>query len=192
MAVGVTLVHEQGYTATSVRDIVQAAGVPQGSFTNHFPTKEAFGIEVINQHFAETIGLLDRTLRNAELPPLRRLETYFDATIEHLRGGRARRGCLFGNFGVEASPYSETIRERIVEIFAELERAIHMCLEAAVQTGEVPASYDCRDLAEFILSSLQGATLLAKARRSASPVEAVKRIVFSRLLGTQDRLRDPI
>ena len=42
---GLRVVHERGYTGASVRDIVEAAGVPQGSFTNHFISKEAFCLE---------------------------------------------------------------------------------------------------------------------------------------------------
>ena len=59
--------HERGYAGASVRDIVQAAGVPQGSFTNHFASKEAFGLEILDLYFAtscevrrETLGNLDR------------------------------------------------------------------------------------------------------------------------------------
>jgi TetR/AcrR family transcriptional regulator, transcriptional repressor for nem operon len=43
---GLQLVHQRGFGATSVRDTTQAAGVPQGSFTNHFASKEAFGLEI--------------------------------------------------------------------------------------------------------------------------------------------------
>jgi TetR/AcrR family transcriptional repressor of nem operon len=34
------VVHQRGFGDASVRDIVQAAGVPQGSFTNHFTSDE--------------------------------------------------------------------------------------------------------------------------------------------------------
>eukprot|EP01035_Chromulina_nebulosa_P054276 gene54276-74329_t len=43
---GLKVVHAHGYAGASVRDIVQAAGVPQGSFTNHFTSKEAFGVDI--------------------------------------------------------------------------------------------------------------------------------------------------
>jgi TetR/AcrR family transcriptional regulator, transcriptional repressor for nem operon len=47
---GLRLVHERGFGASSVRDITQAAGVPQGSFTNHFASKEAFGLEILERY----------------------------------------------------------------------------------------------------------------------------------------------
>src|SRR5258708_14046070 len=70
---GLRVVHEHGFGGASVRDIVQAAGVPQGSFTNHFASKEAFGLEIIDRYFANISELARETLRNDSLPPLLRL-----------------------------------------------------------------------------------------------------------------------
>ena len=51
LTAGLEVVFERGYCGASVRDIVQAAGVPQGSFTNHFRSKEAFCLEVLERYF---------------------------------------------------------------------------------------------------------------------------------------------
>ena len=40
-----------GYVGSSVRDIAAAAGAPQGSFTNHFRSKEEFAGEVLDRYF---------------------------------------------------------------------------------------------------------------------------------------------
>ena len=37
------LILEQGYHQTGIQDVLQAAGVPKGSFYYYFPSKEAFG-----------------------------------------------------------------------------------------------------------------------------------------------------
>jgi TetR/AcrR family transcriptional repressor of nem operon len=128
---GLRVVHEQGYAGASVRDIVQAAGVPQGSFTNHFASKEAFGLEVIDLYFENALDVMRDTLRNDALPPLARLRGYIDAGRTRLNQHEMRRGCLFGNFAAEASEHSETIRLRLVAIFAEVRSAIEYCLNAA-------------------------------------------------------------
>jgi AcrR family transcriptional regulator len=36
LATGLRVMHAQGFNATGVQDITQAAGVPKGSFYNHF------------------------------------------------------------------------------------------------------------------------------------------------------------
>src|SRR5450432_2150675 len=171
---GLRLVHQRGFANASVRDIVQAAGVPQGSFTNHFASKEAFGLEVVDLYFARARETMRETLLNDALPPLQRLGAYIDRGKERLNRDSMRNGCLFGNFTAEASDHSEAIRGRLVEIFAEVQRNVAYCLQAAVHAGELPAGFDCEEVAAFVISSLQGANLLAKAHRSPSPVERFK------------------
>jgi TetR/AcrR family transcriptional repressor of nem operon len=179
---GLRVVHERGFAGASVRDIVQAAGVPQGSFTNHFASKEAFGLEILELYLANGRQVMSETLRNDGLPPLERLAAYIDAGKSRLNRDGMRNGCLFGNFTAEASDHSEVIRQRLVEIFAEVQASVAYCLRAAVTAGELPPNFDCDGIAAFIVSSLQGATLLAKAERSPAPVERFKQILFSRIL----------
>src|SRR3954449_6345152 len=107
LTAGLAVVHARGYAGASVRDIVEAAGVPQGSFTNHFTSKEAFGLEILELYFARGCELMRQTLRNDELSPLQRLGAYIEATKAHLNADSMRNGCLFGNFTAEASDHSE-------------------------------------------------------------------------------------
>jgi TetR/AcrR family transcriptional repressor of nem operon len=179
---GLRVVHAHGYAGASVRDLVQAAGVPQGSFTNHFVSKEAFGLEILELYYANGREVMRQTLRNDELPPLERLRDYIDTNKARLNKDSMRNGCLFGNFTAEASDHSELIRNRLVEIYAEVQDAIAYCLQAAVKAGELPADFRCNDVAGFIVSSLQGANLLAKAQRSPVPVDRLKHVLFSMVL----------
>src|ERR1700716_4094432 len=154
---GLRVVHRHGFAGASVRDIVQAAGVPQGSFTNHFASKEAFGLEVVDLYFARARETMRETLLNDALPPLQRLGAYIDTGKDRLNRDAMRNGCLFGNFTAEASDHSEAIRNRLLEVFAEVQRSVAYCLRAAVQAGELPAGFDCEEVAAFVVSSLQGA-----------------------------------
>jgi TetR/AcrR family transcriptional repressor of nem operon len=182
LTTGLQVVHQHGFAGASVRDIVQAAGVPQGSFTNHFASKEAFGLEVIDLYLANVRRVMADTLLDDALPPLQRLGTYIEASKNRLNKNNMRNGCLFGNFTAEVSDQSEAIRLRLVEVFAEVQAAFTYCLKAAVKAGELPPKFKCEEMAGFIVSSLQGANLLAKAERSPAPVERFKRILFGMVL----------
>src|SRR3978361_588206 len=81
LASGLRVVHERGYSASSVRDIIQAAGVPQGSFTNHFASKEAFGLEILDIFYATIQQLIQDTLLNDALPPLKRLQLWAETGV---------------------------------------------------------------------------------------------------------------
>jgi TetR/AcrR family transcriptional repressor of nem operon len=179
---GLRVVHEHGFANASVRDIVQAAGVPQGSFTNHFASKEAFGLEILELYYAKTRASIAETLRNDARPPLERLSAYLDGQKERLNENSMRNGCLFGNFAAEASDNSEAIRQRLIEVYAESRAALAYCLRAAVAAGEIAPGTDCDDIAGFIVSSTQGAILLSKAHRSPEPLERFKRVLFANVL----------
>jgi TetR/AcrR family transcriptional regulator, transcriptional repressor for nem operon len=184
LQIGMQVVHERGFRGASVRDIVQAAGVPQGSFTNHFASKEAFGLEVVELYLANARGLIHATLRNEALAPLQRLRDYIAGGV---RGEQdLRNGCLLGNFTAEANDCGEALRLRVVAAFAEIQHALAACLRAAAQSGEIAAATDCDETAAFILASLQGAMLLAKAQRSPAPVQRFEHVLFGSVLRRPD------
>ena len=182
LQVGLQVVHERGFRGASVRDIVQAAGVPQGSFTNHFASKEAFGLEVVERYAAQADATMAQTLRNEHLAPLQRLRAFIERSKTGLADDGPRNGCLLGNVAAEAHDCGEALRGRVVQALATMRDALAVCLRAAVAAGEIAPSTDCDETAEFILAALQGATLLAKAQRSARPLERFEDVLFERVL----------
>ena len=50
---GLKTLLEKGFNACGVRDITDAAGVPTGSFYNHFASKEALGAEIVGRYAQE-------------------------------------------------------------------------------------------------------------------------------------------
>src|SRR3954452_14969064 len=93
---GLPVMFRSGYHAASVRDICVAAGAPQGSFTNHFRSKEAFAQEVLDRYFAHTKTLVSEALNNKSLTPRQRLRRYLDIITGRLEDAKWRRGCLIG------------------------------------------------------------------------------------------------
>jgi TetR/AcrR family transcriptional repressor of nem operon len=182
LAKGLHVIHEHGLAGASVRDIAAAAGVPLGSFTNYFPSKTAFGLEIIDRYRKFGRDLIAATLRNSMLSPLQRLENYIDATRDFLAEDGMRNGCLCGNIGAEANAHGDEVRLKILEVFGADAGEVAACLRAAVSQNEVSDSIDTDDVARFIVSSLQGAFLVAKVERSPEPVNRFKRILFSMLL----------
>jgi TetR/AcrR family transcriptional repressor of nem operon len=67
-----------GYEGASVRDICAASGAPQGSFTNHFRSKEAFAEEVLDRYLAHLKGLVKQALDDKSLSPRQRLKQYLE------------------------------------------------------------------------------------------------------------------
>src|SRR3954451_11878488 len=85
---------EKGYNHSGIEAILQAAGVPKGSFYYYFTSKEDFGLQVLN-HFASLIDAeVGRYLDDATLSPLERLRRYHESVCERLESRQCRNGSL--------------------------------------------------------------------------------------------------
>jgi TetR/AcrR family transcriptional regulator, transcriptional repressor for nem operon len=176
---GLKVMYRDGYVGSGVRDIVAEASAPQGSFTNHFRSKEEFAREVLDLYFDHTKRLVEEALGNRTLTARERLRLYLDIITDRLAGAEFSRGCLIGDFSLEAAPQSEILRARLAEIFAEWRAPFAACIAEGQAAGEIAATFAPEDLAEFLLSSWEGAILRMKVARNAEPLERFKRIVFS-------------
>ncbi len=182
LTAGLQVVHQHGFGGASVRDIVAAAGVPQGSFSNNFVSKEAFGLEILDLYFADLRQMVKTTLQDETLSPLQRLSNYIDENKNSVMVNDGRSGCLLGNFSAETTGRSTAIRHRLVECFNELQAALETCLKAAVKAGELPGDLQSGEIASFMISSLQGAILLAKTYHDPAPIDNFKKILFATVL----------
>ncbi|KAA1185783.1 TetR family transcriptional regulator [Rhizobium tropici] len=176
---GMRVMFRKGYHAAGVRDVVAEAGVPQGSFTNHFRSKEAFAVEVLDHYFAHTRKLVGEALNDRSLRPRDRLLRYLDIITERLAADDYFRGCLIGDFSIEVSQTSELLRERLSQIYREWLAPFVRCIEEAQQAGEIGTRFPANDLADFLLSSWEGAILRMKVERGPEPLDRFKRIAFA-------------
>lgn len=168
-----------GYHGAGVRDVVAEAQVPQGSFTNHFRSKEAFGREVLDLYFERTRRLVAEALEDQSLSPRARLQRYLDIITARLAHDGFMRGCLIGDFSLEVVQDSEVLHERLMAIWREWLQPFADCIEAAQALGEIDDRFAPADLAEFLLASWEGAILRMKVERSAAPLERFKSIAFA-------------
>ncbi|HWA30704.1 MAG TPA: TetR family transcriptional regulator C-terminal domain-containing protein, partial [Rhizomicrobium sp.] len=145
-------------------------------------SKEAFGLEILDIYFAESREIINDTLLNDAKPPLKRLRAWIDCNAARGEANGFRRGCLIGNFTAEAGTHGEAMRKRLNEIYAEIRAAIATCLKAAVKAGELPKGFDVVDTAGFIFSSMQGATLIAKAEGDDAAIGRFKKMLFGKVL----------
>jgi TetR/AcrR family transcriptional regulator, transcriptional repressor for nem operon len=176
---GLKVMFHKGYVGAGVRDIVAEAPAPQGSFTNHFRSKEEFAREVLDLYFGHTKRAVAEALEDRSLSPRERLRRYLDIITDRLASAEFARGCLIGDFSLEAAPQSEMLRTRLAEIFAEWRSLFAACIAEGQAAGEIAGTFAPEDLAEFLLSSWEGAVLRMKVERNAEPLERFKRIVFA-------------
>src|SRR5262245_56423286 len=118
---GLRVMFRSGYQGASVRDICAAASAPQGSFTNHFRSKEAFAAEVLDQYFDYLKGLVSEALNDDALTPRQRLQRYLDIITGKLERDHWKVGCLIGDFSRSEEHTSElqSLRHLVCRLLLE-------------------------------------------------------------------------
>jgi TetR/AcrR family transcriptional repressor of nem operon len=162
----------------SVRDICAAAKAPHGSFTNHFRSKERFAKEVLDRYFANLQARVRNALEDKTITPKQRLKRYLEMTCDVLEKDGWSRGCLIGDFSIETSSVSKLMRQRLEAIFEAWRAPFAECIAEAQALGEIDATFDATDLADFLLASWEGAILRMKVERGPAALERFQKIIF--------------
>ena len=183
---GMETVRRNGLVGSSIRDVTTGAEVPLGSFSNHFPSKEAFGVAVIDRYFADVRAVIAETLDDTSRPPLVRLRAYFDAITERLATRGWHDGCLIGNTSLDSTESSEAIRTRLQEVFNEWHRPLRATSPPLRRTE---SSFCCCRRPTSPTSSWprgRARMLRMKVERSPAPLEHFNAVVFGRLPRARD------
>lgn len=163
---GVIALTEKGFSSTGIEDVLQAVGVPKGSFYHYFESKEAFGAELINRYADYFAKRLDRFFLNAGQRPIERLRDFIVDAEASMRRHQYKRGCLVGNLGQEMGSLPEAYRRQLRSVFVDWQQRTAACLQAAKNAGEISRTADCVFLAQFFWIGWEGAVLRAKLERS--------------------------
>jgi TetR/AcrR family transcriptional repressor of nem operon len=177
---GLDQFHRVGFNGSSVEDITDLAGVPKGSFYNHFKSKEDLALEVIGRYIEQSPHAL---LGDTAIPPLKRLKSYFSALGQQFVDSGYKKGCLLGNFSSELADHSGPVRRRLESAFDEWVNHIAAVIREAQKVGEVDSKLKPEQLAGVLLSAFEGALLRGRVLGDSAPLKEFMAVGFARLIG---------
>ena len=167
---GFEVMYSKGYHATSIQDIVDAAGIPKGSFYHYFRTKQQFTLDALALYTDLLNQEMSKILMDTRLPPLKRILKLYQDRINFYHSHNYGLGCFAGNLTQEVADTNESLRVAVDAFFIQNRSLIVDCLNEAQHNGELPTSHNTEDMAEFIVNSYEGALLRMKSVHSAKPL----------------------
>ncbi len=179
---GVEILATHGFNAAGIDAVLKAAGVPKGSFYYYFPSKEEFGLAVLDSFSDMARGYIESYLDDGALSPLRRIDKYLSDEARRIGEEGCKTGCMLGNLSQEMAGQHERFRERLNRLWNGWQLLVANCLREACQTGELRSDTDIDRLAEFIVMGLEGAIIRAKLMQSPQPVEDFRAVLMSKVL----------
>ena len=178
---GYLLFNRDGYNATGIQQIADQAGVPKGSFYNHFDSKEAFAAAIIG-HYADWVSRAWSQCQ-AEAPPepvaaLRHLFSRFAAHHE----SQGCQGCLVGNFAAEVAESSPLCREVLQGCLRDWRGRLAELIAQGQATGALRTDVDATRLATLFWDAWEGALLRMKIEHHTQALKDTVALMLDHLL----------
>jgi AcrR family transcriptional regulator len=153
---------ERGIAATSVDEVLAAAGAGKGQFYHYFRSRDELAAAAVGFRCAQVVAGLTEALGDvSSLAGLERALGAFAAGFEET----GMPGCPIGTLAAEVAGRNEEARRQAAAGFDAWERLLAGVLERLRERGELRADADPAVLATGLLASLEGGMVLSQARR---------------------------
>lgn len=159
-----------GYEATSVAQILEAAGAGSGSLYYFFSSKEELLLSVLEWYKTALFPMVAEPVFAGVTDPIERIFGILEGYRQQLVQTNFERGCPVGSLALELSNNVPAARDLLAENFRGWCAVIESCLNQ-VRDRLLPGS-DTRQISEFVLITMEGAVMLARTYRSPAPYEA--------------------
>jgi TetR/AcrR family transcriptional repressor of nem operon len=171
------LVQVRGFNAFSYADVAKAVGIQKASLHHHFATKTDLGVALTERYrrvFLEALGAIETDASDG----CERLEQYAALYGRVLRNGRM---CMCGMLASDIATLPAPMRTSIAEFFAENVDWLGRVLAQGKKRGEIVFEGSAASMAALIISSLEGAMLVARASGDLRHFEDVVGRLLERL-----------
>ena len=162
------VIRVKGYTAATVEDVCEAAGLTKGSFFHHFDSKEELALAAADYWTEGTGALFASAPYHARADPLERLLAYVDFRKAMMTGELSDFTCLAGTMVQEVYHTSPAIREACNRSISGHAATLLADIEEAMRQRGMRPEWTAESLALYTQATLQGAFILAKARGGAA------------------------
>ena len=161
----------KGFYNTSISDIQEATGLTKGGLYGHFTSKEDIWYAVYDEAVTIWKNIVFKDMRS-NTGPLERIVAFIENDLEDYLGSDVfDGGCFFLNMLVELSGQSAAMSKRILSGFVRLSKLMQTWLEEAGKNGMLKDGLDYKEIANFIVISLNGAAALYISSRDALILE---------------------
>jgi TetR/AcrR family transcriptional repressor of nem operon len=158
------VLHRHGFHASSIDLLTRAAGVPKGSFFNHFRTKDDLALAVLERYWADAAALLPDCAESGDTAGA--LLAHFQSLAAATRRSGLDAGCLVGNLAVETAGGNPVLRARLAAILSEWSARLAAVITAGRACRQLGDGPPAEALARHLVDAWEGAVLRAKVEAS--------------------------
>ena len=157
----------RGFHATSLGDVMAAAGVTGGALHHHFPTKKALALAVIEERVAAAVRVTWIEPVGSAVSARSGVQQVFVAIADELERQGFVRGCPLNNLAHELSLADPDFRAALATVFDDWRKAIADKVRADQRAG-LESGTDPERFAAAAVALYSGAMSMAKTAQDSS------------------------
>lgn len=161
---------EKGYKATSLSDLTAKMGIQRPSLYSAFGDKEEL-FEAALRKYTKLHASHIRTKLQNNLSVKEAFQTFFEDLVEEEYKGSPNKGCFCINTIVELAPHDEKFEILTREHQMYLSIIFQETIVRGIRSGELESSLNAKILAQTLVVSLIGLTVLMKSRPERSFID---------------------
>ena len=179
---GYQLIAKKGFTAVGIKQILDTAGIPKGSFYHYFASKEAFGEAFISNYFVHYKMRLD-TLVARDVSAQQNLYDYFQNWYDTQQNGCDHGKCLVVKLSAEVADMSEPMRVTLNAGYQQIITWLATQIKAGWADNSVPRldNVAAESMAKRWYFAWLGASLIAKISQTNTPLAEVWQMTTSQM-----------
>lgn len=178
MDVAEALIQQRGYGGFSFDDVAQAVGIRKPSVHHHFRTKADL-VAALARRYTERFESALAAIDVARRDPLARLKAYVQLfATTYAQDGRL---CVCGMLGAEADALPADVADAVAGFFQLNLTWLTAAFRDAQRSGQVATGQRAANLAELMLSALEGAMVVGRGGRSGAGPSAVGKSLLASL-----------
>lgn len=178
---GLALFLRQGYNATGIQALTDHAGVPKGSFYNHFASKDAFAAAIVARYADQMLRSWERMMKTAPAEPMAAIRHVFAEMVAFHERSPRPTGCLIGNFAAEIALTSEACRQNLLAAQLGWRQRLAGLVAAAQARGDIRRDVDATALSALVWAAWEGALLRMKVEHSTAALRESVHLIFDQL-----------
>jgi len=166
----VELFYAHGYAATGMADILRKARANSGSFYFFFKSKEDLLHAVLDWYLENLEPILIHPLYERSHDPIERVFLLLDDYRKKILLTNFEFTCPIGRLALEIDPERRRTHQKIAANFNGWTAAVRKCLDDAAT--ELPAAADREQLAQLVLTVMEGGVMQSRAQHDIRPYDA--------------------
>ncbi|MEN6670104.1 TetR/AcrR family transcriptional regulator [Psychrobacter sp. B38] len=179
---GYQLIAKKGFTGVGIKQILDTAGIPKGSFYHYFASKEAFGEAIISNYFTDYKRRLD-AIASQDINAQQKLYNYFQNWYDTQQNGCDYKKCLVVKLSAEVADMSEPMRIALNAGYQQTINWLAQQIKAGWADNSVPHldNVAAESMAKRWYFAWLGASLIAKTSQTNTPLAEVWQMTTSQM-----------